>query len=193
MSPAIGARYARVAALASIAALVAIGLYLGGFGDAFRTVNDAALLVMTLSLGPVMATFYELGGRTPLRPAQASLAAGIAAVLVFSAIEVLVIARVVPLERRGPASGAFAVEALAIAVVGLWIAGADLLAGPWLPAAVRWLGVVTGLGTVAFAAGLLAGGFNHPLAYAGGVAYQLLLPAWAWLLYRQWRSGTTPA
>jgi len=186
VTPALGARYARLVAAAGAVALVTIGLFLGGLGAVFGPLNDAALLVMTLALAPVMATFYELGGRTPLRPAQASLAGGIVAVLAWCVVQALMIAGVVAFDYAAPASGAFAVEAVAVAAIGLWIAGANLLAGPWLRARLRWLGVVAGVGVVGFAAGLLRGGVSDPLTYAGGIGYQVLLPAWAFLLARDW-------
>jgi predicted outer membrane lipoprotein len=31
---------------------------------------------------------------------------------------------------------------------------------------------------------MLLGGVNHPLTYLGGIGYQLLFPAWAYLLGR---------
>ncbi|MBI3745356.1 MAG: hypothetical protein HY264_02300 [Chloroflexi bacterium] len=186
MTPALGARYARVVAAAGAVALVTIGLFLGGFGAVFGPLNDAALLVMTLALAPVMATFYKLGGRTPLRPAQASLVGGIGAALTWCVVQALMILGIVAFDYGGPARGAFAVEAVAVAAIGLWIAGADVLAGPWLPQGVRWLGIIAGIGVVAFAAGLLRGGVDDPLTTAGGIGYQVLLPAWAFLLARTW-------
>ena len=187
MTRALGARYAQIAAVAGLAALIAIGLLVVRVSDVFGLVADAALLVVILALGPLMATFYELGGRTPLRLAQASLASGIVAVLAGSAVQVLVIAGYLRFETEAPATGAFAVEAVAVGVIGLWIAGADLLAGPWLPPAARWVGVVTGVGVVAFAAGLLIGGIRYPLTAVSGVGDLVLLPAWTWLLFRLWK------
>ena len=68
-------------------------------------------------------------------------------------------------------------------VIGLWIAGANLLAGRWLGWQ-RWLGVVTGLGWALVGAGLIAGGMSHPLSWAGGIGYLLLFPVWAFLMGR---------
>jgi hypothetical protein len=185
---AVAGRAALVVAGAGAVALVTIGLFLGGFGAVFGTLNDLSLLVMTLALAPVMAGFYELGGRTPLRLAQLSLAAGGGAVIAWCGVQALMIAGFVTFDYDRPAVGAFAIEAIAVAVMGLWIGGANLLAGPWLPAAPRWLGVVAGAGVVVFAAGLLSGGANDRLTYVGGVAYQVFLPIWAALLARRWRA-----
>jgi hypothetical protein len=63
-------------------------------------------------------------------------------------------------------------------VIGLWIAGANLLAGPWLTA-FRWFGVAAGLGVVLFAVGTLVGDKDSVLVYVGGVFYLAVLPLWA--------------
>ena len=84
----------------------------------------------------------------------------------------------VDLDYTMPATGAYAVEAVALIVIGLWIAGANLLAGPWLNA-FRWYGVLAGLGVVMFALGTLAGDKDSWLVYIGGVSYLAVLPLWA--------------
>lgn len=188
MSVRTGAGAALVVAAAGAIALVAILLFLGGLGDVFGLIGDVAVLVMTLALAPVMATWYELGGRTPLRPAQASLAGAVAAVLVFSVVQLLYLGGLVTIDVESAASGGFAVQAVAVLVIGLWIAGASLLAGPWLRLGLRGFGAIAGTGVVAYAIGLLLGGVNHPLTYLGGVGYQVLLPIWAFLLARAWRA-----
>jgi hypothetical protein len=68
-------------------------------------------------------------------------------------------------------------------VIGLWIAGANLLAGPWLNG-VRWFGLAAGLGFVLLPLGMLLGGLDHPLTYGGGVGYSLVFPVWSWLIGR---------
>jgi hypothetical protein len=67
--------------------------------------------------------------------------------------------------------------------VGLWIAGANLLAGPWLTA-VRWLGVPAGLGVALYAAGLLLGGVDSGVTGIGALGFLILLPIWALLMAR---------
>ena len=183
----LAARSAIVVAGAGIVGLIAIGLFFAGAGAVFGTLNDLSLLVMTLALGPVMAGYYQLGGRTPLLPARASLTVALGAVVVWCAVQALLIAGVVDFEYDRPASGPFAVEAAAVAIIGLWLAGANLLAGPWLPDPIRWLGVVTGVGIVVFGAGLFVGGAYHPITFIGGVPYQVLLPIWAFLVSRALR------
>jgi hypothetical protein len=181
-----------VAAVAGAVALVMIGLFFA-FGQPWGTVNDVALLVMTLAIAPLMLGSYELGGRTPLWPARISLAAGIGAVLVWSVIQLAMIVGLVTFGYETGATGAFAIASVAQIVIGLWLIGAPLLAGPWLPPFVRSLGALSGLGFVLVAIGLLRGGVNDPLTYAGGLGYQVLFPFWALLLWPVFSARLSPA
>jgi len=178
-----GASGASWAAIAGGIALVAIGLFFW-IGQPFGTINDIALLVMTLSLGPVMLAHYELGGVVPLWPARLSLGGAVAAAGAWSVIQLAMILGLVSFDYDRAATGAFAASSLLQVVIGLWIAGASLLAGRWLPLAVRLLGVVAGTGTVVMSIGLVLGGLYHPLTYTGGIGYQVVLPIWAFLLGR---------
>jgi hypothetical protein len=178
-----GASGALWAAIAGVVALVAIVLFFT-VGQPFGTINDIALIVMTLSLGPVMLAHYELGGIVPLWPARLSLAGAIAAAAGWSLLQLAMVLGILTFDYEHPATGAFAISNLLQIVIGLWIGGASLLAGRWLPLTVRLLGIVAGVGTVLLSIGLLLGGVNHPLAYAGGVGYMIVLPIWAYLLSR---------
>jgi hypothetical protein len=179
----VGSQAAYVVAGAGALALVFIGLFFA-VGQPWGSVNDLALLVMTAALAPLMLYFYELGGRTPLRLAQAAQTLGWLAVLTWCATQVLMVIGVVAFDYYRAAAGAFAVQSLATVYIGLWIAGANLLAGPWL-AWERWLGVLVGVGAVIFSLGLLQGGIETPMTYVGGLAYQVLLPIWALLMARR--------
>jgi len=172
---------AGVAAVAGAIALVFLVLFFT-IGGPFGTLNDIALVVEILAIAPIMLGSYELGGVTPLWPARLSLASGIAAVLVWSATQVAFIAGLVDFDYSAPSTGALLVQNLALLVIGLWITGAPPLAGPWLPGRLRVLGALSGLGIVLTALGLILGGISHPLAYAGGLGYVVLLPIWAWLM-----------
>jgi hypothetical protein len=179
----IAAQAAYLIAIAGLVALVAIGLFFAG-PAAFGPVNDLALLVMTLALAPVMLAFYELGGRTPIGLARLALTSGIAAVVGWSVLQALMIGGAVSFDYERGATGAFAAAAIAVLVVGMWLAGANLLAGAWLLPLARWLGVVAGIGFILFGLGLLVGGVSHPLTYAGGIGYQILFPIWGLVLGR---------
>ena len=173
---------AYVVAAAGLVAGVTIGLFFW-VGQPWGTVNDIALLVMTAALAPLMLAFWELGGLTPTPLAIVAQASGWIAVVAWCLAQALMIGGVLVFDYSAPASGAYAVEAVALVVIGLWVGGANLLAGPWLNW-VRWPGVVSGVGFVLLAFGLLLGGVDHPLTYAGGIGYQIVFPIWAFLMGR---------
>lgn len=181
-----GVSGAFTAAVAGAVALVATGLFLA-VGQPFGTVSDVALLVMMLSLGPLMLAHYELGGVVPLWPARLSLAGAVAAVAAWVAIQAAMLLGAVSADRGAAATGAFADQSVLLGFVGLWVAGASLLAGRWLPATVRSLGILAGLGTIAMAVGQLLGGVDHPVTWVGGIGYQVVLPVWALFLGQVFR------
>lgn len=193
MRPLIRTRVARaavagtVAAAAGLVALVTIVLFLW-LGQPWGTINDLALVIEVLAIAPIMLGSYELGGVTPLWPARISLLAGVAACLAWAALHLAFIAGAVTFDYDHAASGAFLAENLALVVIGLWLTGAPPLAGPWLPGVLRWLGALGGLGFLLTGVGLILGGKNHPLAWAGAVGYLVLFPIWAFLLARVFRS-----
>lgn len=176
-----------VVAGAGLVAAVTIGLFFA-IGQPWGTINDAALVVMTLALAPVMLASYELGGRTPLLPARVALAGGIASILAWCFVQAAMILGFVAFDYTNGATGAFAVESILVVLIGAWLIGAPLLAGPWLPSLHRWLGVVSGLGFIGLGLGLLLGGTSHPLTYLGGVGYQLAFPVWGYLMARRFGS-----
>lgn len=181
-----GATAAFVGAAAGAIALVTIVLFFW-IGEPFGTINDLALLVMTAALVPMALASYELGGRTPLRPAQASLALVTVSVIGWCAVQLAMVLGIVTFDYERGATGAFALEAYLQILFGAWILGASILAGRWLPSLERWLGALTGAGTVVIGIGLLLGGVDHPLTWVGGLGYQILWPVWAFLLGRNFR------
>ena len=178
----IGSAAGYVVAVAGAITLVATVLGLGADG-AWQTINDLGLLVLVAALGPLMLSFYELGGLTPTILAQLAQTIGWASVLTFCAIQVLQLAGVVQIEWRAAATGAFAVGSGALGYIGLWINGANLLAGRWLGPQ-RWLGFVAGLALALFAVGLLVGGVDTGWATVGGIGFVVLVPAWGFLMAR---------
>jgi hypothetical protein len=182
-----GARAAMVVAVAGGVGLVAIGLFFA-VGQPFGTINDFAGLFMIGSLQPVMLAHYELGGPVPLWPARLSLTGATLAVAGWAIIQVAFVLGLFAVDVDRAATGVWAVQAILQGVIGLWIAGASLLAGRWLPPLVRSLGIVAGVGVVVMAAGILRGGYLDDLRNVGGVGYQIVLPIWAFLLGRVFRS-----
>lgn len=173
---------AYLAAAAGLAAAVTIVVFFSA-GQPWGTLNDIALLVMTAAIPVLMLAFWELGGLTPTPLALAAQVSGWSATIAWCVTHALFIAGVVDFDYERAASGALAIESVALIAIGLWIAGANLLAGPWLDV-IRWFGVAAGIGFVLLPIGMLLGGVNHPLTYAGGVGYSIVFPVWAFLMRR---------
>jgi hypothetical protein len=173
---------ARVVGGIGFVAAVAIVLF-SWLGQPWGTINDLALLIATAAIPLLMLAFWELGGLTPTPLALTAQALGWLSVSTWCVTHALYVAGVVGIDYPSPAVGAYAVEAVALGYIGLWIAGANLLAGPWL-SWVRWVGVLAGLGTAAFAVGTLQSGTSGALSFTGGLGYAILLPAWALLMAR---------
>lgn len=166
-----------VAGAAGIVALITVLLFLSS-GQPWGTLSDLALILMTAAIPLLMLAFWELGGLTPTPLARLAQITGWLAAAVWCGTHLLFVLGVVDIDYDMPATGAYAVEAAALIMIGLWIAGANLLAGPWL-SAFRWLGVLAGLGVVLFAVGTLTGDKDSALVYIGGVFYLTVLPLWA--------------
>jgi hypothetical protein len=177
-----GIAAAYLIAAAGLLAAVTIFLFFAS-GQPWGTLNDIALLVMTAALPVLMLAFWELGGLTPTPLALVAQISGWIAVLAWCAVQALMIVGVLSFDYQDAATGGLAVEAVALVVIGFWIAGANLLAGSWLNA-IRWFGMVSGLGFVLLPIGLIMDGVNHPLTYAGGVGYSIAFPVWAFLMGR---------
>jgi hypothetical protein len=178
----IGSMAGYVVVVAGAITFVTTVLGLGG-EKAWQTINDLGLLVLVAALAPLMLSFYELGGLTPTILAQLAQTIGWASVLTFCTVQVLQLAGVVQVEWRAAATGAFALGSGALAYIGLWINGANLLAGRWLGQQ-RWLGFLGGLALALFAVGLLVGGVDTGWATVGGIGFLVLLPAWAFRMAR---------
>lgn len=171
-----------VMGMAGILALAALALFFIA-GQSWGTINDLLLIVSIAALPVLMLAFWELGGLTPTPLALVAQVSGWLAAGVWCVTHLLFIAGVVEIDYTAAATGAFAVEAIAVIVIGLWIGGANLLAGPWL-SGLRWVGVVTGAGVVTYGIGTLFSGGEGTLVYIGGIAYLVLLPMWAFMTGR---------
>src|SRR5207237_702106 len=173
---------AYVAAVAAVVGLVTISLFFW-VGQPWGTINDVAVLVMTAAVAPLMLAFWELGGWTPTPRGLLAQTAGWLARATWVVVHTVFIFGALTFDSAAPATDGLAIESVAQIVIGLWIGGASLLAGAWL-AWQRWLGLLTGVGWALVGVGLLVGGMNHPLSYAGGVGYLLVFPVWAFLMGR---------
>lgn len=181
---------AYVVGVAGFVATITIILFFSA-GQPWGTINDLALLAMTAAIPFLMLAFWELGGVTPTPLALVAQASGWFAAGAWCATQLAFVLRIVDIDYAMPATGVFAIQALALIVIGLWIAGANLLAGPWL-SALRWLGVVTGLGVVLYAVATLTVDKDSPFILAGGIAYQVVLPLWAFVMGAYLARSVTP-
>src|SRR5437762_1084080 len=152
-----GASAAFVAAAAGGLGLAAVLLFLT-IGQPFGTINDLLGLAMIVALQPMMLAHYELGGVVPLWPARLSLAGATLAVAGWAVLQILFVLGVLNVNVDAAAAGGWEIQMVFQAVIGLWIAGASLLAGRWLPALVRTLGIVAGIGVLVMAVGIVHGG-----------------------------------
>lgn len=183
-----GATAAMIAAIAGAAGLVCIVLFFT-VGQPFGTLNDISGLVMIGVLPAVMLAHYELGGVVPLWPARLSLGGAMLVVAAWAVLQVaFILGWLHVTDVQQAATGGWAIQAGLLALIGLWIAGASLLAGAWLPLGVRSLGIVTGIGLVVMGYGLVQGGYSNLWANAGGTGFQVVLPVWALLLGRVFRA-----
>jgi hypothetical protein len=168
-----------VIGVGGLLALVALLLFFW-IGQPWGAINDLLLIVTIAAVPVLMLAFWELGGLTPKPLALAAQVLGWLAAATWCVTHLLFVLGAVDIDyaTRG-ATGAFAAESVALLYIGLWIAGAALLAGPWL-SAIRWFGVVVGLGIALYGLGTLVSGTNGTLTYVGAVAYLLLFPVWGY-------------
>jgi hypothetical protein len=197
MRPLIRSRVANAATAATVAGVaglfgaVSIVLWLA-VGQPWATVNDLVLAVVGFATAPMMVGSYELGGVVPLWPARLSLGSGILACLVYAGIHLAFGLGLVHVGDTVPPAAIIVALGVSFVVIGLWLIGAPLLAGPWLPGPLRWLGALGGLGFVLTGAGLIVGPMLNPLTALGGAGFELVFPIWALLMARVFRRQAGP-
>jgi hypothetical protein len=164
----------------AIAGLVAALTY-----DPAISVYYLSMAVMVVATAPVMVTFYELGGRTPPAPARGALLVALLTAVVFAGMFVALAAGTVSANTSGVASGPFAIVAAAMVGFGLWVAAASVLAGRWLTAVPRWLGILAGLAWMVVGATLILAGGGNPATTIAGLGFQVLFPIWGAVIGRR--------
>lgn len=144
--------------------------------------NDVLLIVAIGVLPVLMLAFWELGGLTPTPLALVAQVLGWLAAATWCVTHLLYVIGVVKIDYQAPAAaGALAVESVALVYIGLWIAGAALLAGPWLTA-IRWLGVIVGVGLAIYGAGTIFNGVSGVHTLIGVLELLVLYPAWGFVM-----------
>jgi hypothetical protein len=158
----------------SILSSITLVIMFAGVGI-FGPLNDAISALEFLFLIPVALAIYQV-----LRPAAPILSAiptinGISAMLIFSALQFLLVARVVRFEQTLGAVLAMG------AVIGVWMVVADalLLTGGHITTWPAWTGIVGGISFVITAIGwFYLGGMEHPAIAIGFIVGAISLPAW---------------
>jgi hypothetical protein len=169
-------RAAGLSALVAIAALVVSGitiaLFFGGAGEFWGPVNDVAVAVaLTALVLPVVAIDHVAQAQVGLWFRLVSVAA-IAGIAVATIGQVLLVARVIPLEAS------FVTGGIGILPVFAWLLGVAIVAlgSGLLPAQVGWLAV----GVIALSAGLaaVASVAMGPAVVVVSVALIVVLAGW---------------
>ena len=144
----------------------------------FGPVNDAISVVWGLTFIPLAFLFYRLH-----QPVNAPLSLfvaliGIAAMLVFSIAQLLLVLRVVSFEQS------MGLVLSMGALIGLWALLNGFLArsGGTLPGGMTWLLIIFGASFILTAVGWNAAGQQHPLVMIGFLIGAIAGPIWAiWL------------
>jgi len=161
----------------------AIGVASNSFAG---TIANAGFITELVALPLVMLGCYELGGVTPLWPARISLAGGILGSLVRAALLLAEASGTASIDIHAQTLPLAALVAATVAV-GLWVAGAPPLAGPWMPTSGRLTGALAGAGLALAAIGPFVGDQGNLVVLAGEVAFLVLFPTWAFLVARVFR------
>jgi MFS family permease len=144
----------------------------------FGPLNDAISVVWGLTFIPLAFLFYHL--HQPLNTPLSLFAAiaGVAAMLVFSVAQMLLVLRVVSFEQS------MGLVLSMGAVIGLWALLNGILArsGGILPGGMTWLLIIFGLSFMITAVGWYQSGPQNPLVVAGFLIGAIAGPVWAiWL------------
>ena len=181
----IGSVAAYVVAVSGSLGVLALGLPTS-VAHPWGIANDAIRVLMTAAIPPLMLTYYELGGRFPLRLAQLGQTMGWLSGLTWCVIQLLLVVGVLTVDYDHGATGALAVQTWALLYIGLWIVGGNVVAGSWL-SWIRWIGLLAGIGTLVLGYGLLTEGIGSAWTFAGSIGYLTVLPVWALLMGRHLR------
>jgi hypothetical protein len=148
-------------------------------------VNDAISVFWALSFVPLALLFVPLNRHVLGRgTAVGTAVAGMAALLLFAALQSLLVVGLVRFEQT------FAAVVALGGIMGLWLLANGLLAlkGNTLPRGLSWLTTVFGFSYVLAMIGFLLGGYENPTLWAGAAIGFLIGPVWAfwlgWLLLR---------
>ena len=147
-------------------------------GGIFGRINDAVSVFQFLFLIPVALALHRLLSAYSPVLSLSVVVVGIAAMLVFAALQVLLVLGRVSFEQT------FRIVLALGGIVGLWWLVTSVLAlnHGVLPAGLAWVGIVAGVSDAIVLIGYWMGGQEHPLAAAGFLANAASVSMWAlWL------------
>ncbi len=165
--------------------IAAAGLVADVAFDASITAYLLLMATAVLALTLVMIGFVELGARTSPAGFRVILAIGALGVVGYAALSVAGALGLATVDASRAAEGPLALLAFSMILLGLPLAAVNGLAGAWLTALPRWVGVLAGLGWALTGIGLLLEGSSSPLTAVGGFGYALLYPLWGALIGRR--------
>lgn len=177
--------YANAALYLAIFVTITIFFIAGGW---WGTLNDAISVFWGLSFMPLLLFFYRLNRPDNATLSVAALLVGAAAMLSFSFLQTLLVARVVAFEQT------FAAVTTLGGVLGVSLLVSGLLAhaGQALPAGLARLLIIFAVAYLVASAGFLLGGWQNPLSWIGYAASAVTGPIWAIWLGRVLLHGALP-
>jgi hypothetical protein len=175
----ISAWTAYVNAALSIAGTATLILFFvaGGF---WGPLNDSFSVLWALSFLPLLATLYQINA--PVNPPLALVAVlvGVASMLAFAFLQILLVMRVVRFEQTF-----VAVTSLGAALgLAIFLTGLLVRQGSTFPARLAWISMAFGLSFMVSGVGFGIGGWENPLAGAGYLISVFTGPVWAFWLGR---------
>lgn len=178
---------ALINAVAGVTSFIALVLFFA-LGGLWGPINDALSVVWALSLIPLAWLLLQIN--RPVHPAwsMAATFVGIASMLLFAALQFLLVVGVVRYEQTVNAI------MILIGLAGAWQIGSGWMArgGGALPSRLVWALVASGLGLLLSAAGFWLGGAENPIAAVGFVVGMTAGTVWAaWLVRLLW-AGSLP-
>jgi hypothetical protein len=159
-----------------VLSLIALMIFFS-IGGIWGRINDSLSVIWMISYIPLAVALYLITRSVNSPVSLVSTIIGIAAMLAFTVMQVLLVLGQVRFEQT------FSAVLASTAVVGLFVLTQGLLAraGSLFPPGLIWVMVIYGLASVVGAIGFQIGGESHPLAMIG-----LLLTAVAGLVWVIW-------
>ncbi len=163
-------------AVVFILTMIALMLFFS-IGGVWGRINDSLSIIWMLSYIPIAVAFYLINRSVNAPISMASSIIGIAAAIVFAALQTLLVFGRVGFEQT------FTAVLTMSALVGLFVLIHALLAriGHTLPAGLTWVMILYGIASLVGAVGFQIGGEQNPLAIIG-----LLLTAISGLIWVIW-------